>query len=316
LQELNLIIAYLTITCSKSQLHHHYRLLEEACESATEPFQIGCRAGLLSSLMRLEYSFVFRKIGKIAGHAIFLWYSDTGFSLRSFYNHCSHLGSYTINGGTKVRALRFLALLFVMGFFIISCSDSDDDSGTAGGSGEVNKSAAVKDSANNEPASTESDDTAAQEEPSQPAAPVSSSEIWMDASSDWNCGGNWTERDGALGLVAYSGNDSCSISFPGESGSYQLVLTAQTEFDGQSPYSVSINGQTVASGDFPWSSSLKCDCPKEDWRSVCPDKNTDIDLGTHNLNPGDVIEFWGADDYPCGSHGSYAKWHGITAYKR
>lgn len=222
-----------------------------------------------------------------------------------------------IIGELTVKKLRLLAILLVVGGFMVSCSDSSNDSGgTTGGSGEVNN-AAADDSANTEPAPAASDDTAAVEQtPPGPSAPDSSSQIWMDAFSAWNCGGNWTERDGALGLTAYSGNDSCSISFPGESGTYQLVLAAQTEFDGQSPYRVSINGQTVSQGNYPWSSALKCDCPLDNWRAVCPDQNTDIDLGTHNLNYGDVIEFWGADDYPCGAHGSYAKWHGITAYRR
>jgi hypothetical protein len=217
-----------------------------------------------------------------------------------------------------VKKIQLLAILLVVGIFLFSCSDSSNDNGgTTGGSGEVNSAAATDGSANQEQSSNDestsaaSGDTAAVEQ-----APVSSSEIWLDAFSDWNCGGNWTERDGALGLVVYSGNDSCSTSFPGESGTYQLVLDAQTEFDGQSQYRVSINGQMVAEGYYPWSSSLKCDCPIDDWRSVCPDQDTDIGLGTYNLNYGDVIEFWGADDYPCGAHGSYAKWHGITAYRQ
>lgn len=214
-----------------------------------------------------------------------------------------------------MNKLRFLTILLMVGLFFVSCSDSSNDSGgTTGGSGEVNN-AAADDATNQDQAST--DNTAPVEQaPPEPAGPISSSQIWMDAFSDWSCGGKWTERDGALGLTAYSGNDSCKIEFPGESGTYQLVLAAQTEFDGQSPYRVSINGQTVAEGNYPWSSPLKCDCPLDDWRSVCPDQNTDIDLGTHNINYGDVIEFWGADDYPCGAHGSYAKWHGITAYRR
>jgi hypothetical protein len=134
-----------------------------------------------------------------------------------------------IIGELTVKKLRLLAILLVVGGFMVSCSDSSNDSGgTTGGSGEVNN-AAADDSANTEPAPTASDDTAAVEQtPPGPSAPDSSSQIWMDAFSAWNCGGNWTERDGALGLTAYSGNDSCSISFPGESGTYQLVLAAQT----------------------------------------------------------------------------------------
>ncbi len=69
-----------------------------------------------------------------------------------------------------MKAFRFLAVLLVIGLFINSCSDSDNDSGTTGGSGEVKEAAATAKPANNEPASTESNDTAVvEQEPSEPA---------------------------------------------------------------------------------------------------------------------------------------------------
>ena len=209
-----------------------------------------------------------------------------------------------------MRVFRFLLVVIFLGFFLVSCGGggSDDDGGTTGGSGETNAAAAKED--------TSANDEAKEEEPEEKQASVnSSSEIFLDA-FDFKCSGNWEDRDGALGLAAYSGSGSCQESFPGEAGTYQLVLKAQTEYDGESPYKVSINGTQVAGGEFPLSSSQGCDCPHDNWREECPDRNEDINLGTFDLNPGDIIEFWGDDVYPCGSHGSYAKWHGIEAIRR
>lgn len=206
-----------------------------------------------------------------------------------------------------MKGLKFLAALLVLGFFFISCSGGgSDDGGTTGGSGETSSTAAKDDS------STKDD---SKEEPKEESDVVNtSSEIWLDA-FNWNCTGNWGDRDGALGIQAYQGSGSCTIGFPGETGTYKLILKAQTEYDGKSPYQLFINGNQVAGGEYPLSSNLGCDCPHEDWRSVCPDRNTDIDLGTHTINNGDTLKFWGDDVYPCGSHGAYTKWHGITAIK-
>jgi len=220
-----------------------------------------------------------------------------------------------------VKIMRFLAILVVVGFLIAACSSSDsDDGGTTGGSGDTPAPAATADSSSKDDESSSKEDVkeeeakeAKEEEEDKPA--VSSSKIWLDA-FDWNCSSNWTDRDGALGLKAYSGSGTCKTEFPGAPGTYQLVLTAQTEFDGKSPYKLSINGNQVANGEYPLSSPLGCDCPTDDWRDVCPDRNRDIDLGSHELNTGDTLTFWGDDVYPCGSHGSYTKWHGITAIKR
>ena len=209
-----------------------------------------------------------------------------------------------------MKAFKFLIVLFVLSFFYISCSDSSDDSGTTGGSGETKAAASKADSSAAEEATEEEE-----EKEEEPASVNNSSEIFLDAFK-FACSGNWTDRDGALGLAAYSGSGSCETAFPGEAGNYQLILKAQTEYDGKSPYEFSINGTKVASGEFPLSSPLGCDCPHDDWRDVCPDRNTDINLGTYALNPGDILKFWGSDEYPCGSHGSYAKWHGIEAIRR
>lgn len=211
-----------------------------------------------------------------------------------------------------MKAFKFLIVLFVLSFFYISCSDSSDDSGTTGGSGETEAAASKEDSSAAVEEATKEEE---EEEEEEPASVNNSSEIFLDAFK-FACSGNWTDRDGALGLAAYSGSGSCETAFPGEAGNYQLILKAQTEYDGKSPYELSINGTKVAGGEFPLSSPLGCDCPHDDWRDVCPDRNTDINLGTYALNPGDIIKFWGSDEYPCGSHGSYAKWHGIEAIRR
>ncbi|NOY17147.1 MAG: hypothetical protein GXP23_09500 [Gammaproteobacteria bacterium] len=135
--------------------------------------------------------------------------------------------------------------------------------------------------------------------------------VTLGAFKDFSCTSNWTNRDGALGLKAYSGSGTCQAKFPGVSGKYRLTLTVQTEFDGRPPYSVSINGVVVKSGTYPVSSSLGCSCPK-DWRSVCPDIDVDFDAGIHQVNTGDVIQFYGKEQFACSGNGAYAKWHRIV----
>ena len=136
--------------------------------------------------------------------------------------------------------------------------------------------------------------------------------VVLNAFNDFNCTSNWSNRDGALGLNAYSGSGSCSASFPGATGTYHVTLYIQTEYDGQSPYELSINNNVIASGHYPTSSSLGCDCPHETWSEDCPDRNDNINGGTHTINNGATITFKGSDDYPCGNdHGSYAKWQRI-----
>jgi hypothetical protein len=216
-----------------------------------------------------------------------------------------------------VKTFRFIALACGLGLILLSCGGDDGDGGTTGGSGETQSTAAV-DTATDEQASAANDEQApaANDESEAPTeVQVSSSNnIWLDA-WDFNCGGNWADRDGALGLKPYAGPGSCSISFPGAAGTYNLTLTAVDEFDGRSPYRVSINGATIKEGTYDLSSPLGCECPLDNWRQVCPDRSQYIGLGRHNLKPGDVIEFWGDDVYPCGEHGAYAKWLGIQADK-
>ena len=197
-----------------------------------------------------------------------------------------------------MKKVLFLILLLVVGLFVIACSNgSSDDGGTTGDSGTI------VDDGDTDTSSTSDTDTS------------STSDIWMDA-YEFDCTSNWSNRDGPLGITAYSGSGSCQMAFPGATGSYALILYAVLEFDGESPYRVSINGSTVKEGTYPLSSPLFCDCPLDDWRTVCPDINYNINLGTHTISEGDTIGFWGDDVYPCGEHGAYAKWYGIRAIKQ
>jgi len=226
-----------------------------------------------------------------------------GIIITIFYLSQDHVQEAT------VRTLRFFVCACVLSFFLLSCGDDDDGGGTTGGSGEAEPAAAA-----------DSGSGAAAEAPAEAAeAPAeasvsTSNNIWLNA-WDFNCGSNWSDRDGAVGLNPYSGPGSCSISFPGAAGTYNLTLTAVNEFDGKSPYRVSINGVTIGEGEYDLSSPLGCECPLDNWRQECPDRTQYIGLGRHNLKPGDVIEFWGDDVYPCGEHGAYAKWLGIQADK-
>jgi len=209
-----------------------------------------------------------------------------------------------------VRTLRFIAFTCVLSLFLLSCGDDDDGGGTAGGSGETAESLAAADSSSADEAAAPVEEAETLSEPQV----VNSNNIWLNA-WDFDCGDNWSDRDGAVGLNPYTGPGSCTISFPGAEGTYNLTLSAVNEFDGKSLYRVSINGVTIGEGEYDLSSPLGCECPQDNWRQECPDRTQYIGLGKHNLKPGDVIEFWGDDVYPCGEHGAYAKWLGIQADK-
>ena len=142
---------------------------------------------------------------------------------------------------------------------------------------------------------------------------IAASAVDLSAFSNFTCTSNWTNRDGALGLKAYSNNGTCDATFPGVSGMYQITVTVQTEYDGRPPYRVSLNGVVVSSGAYPTSSSLGCGCRDlGDWRKICPDKDVDLNAGVHQVNTGDVIQFFGAEHFGCDGHGAYAKWHRIV----
>ena len=185
----------------------------------------------------------------------------------------------------------YKSLFVLLGFVFVACSSgSDDGGGTTGGSGSLPAG---------DPVATSQVD--------------SGGTIQLNAFSDFTCTNNWSNRDGALGLDAYSGSGVCRVSFPGTSGKYQMSLTIQTEYDGRPLYEVSINGSVVKAGLYPLSTPRGCDCPHETWYKECPDRNEIINVGTFIINAGDSIVFKGNDDYPCGKeHGAYAKWHRMT----
>lgn len=133
--------------------------------------------------------------------------------------------------------------------------------------------------------------------------------VTLSAFSAFQCTSNWTNRDGALGLVAGTESGTCRVSFPGGPGVYRITVRVQTEYDGAPFYKVSGNGKTLHAGSYPLSKgSLICSCPN--WRKNCPDVVVSIDAGTHELKTGDTIEYYGKEVYSCGpSHGAYAKWH-------
>jgi hypothetical protein len=151
-------------------------------------------------------------------------------------------------------------------------------------------------------------------DPPEPAKAVNLS-AFNDFFGKGGCSSGWGIRDGAVTIKPYMHSwQSCKAIFTGveEPHTYNMILTIQTEFDGQSPYKVLINNKEIASGRYPLSSSLGCACPLDNWRYVCPDKVINLNIGKIILKKGDVIEFMGMDVYPCGEHGSYAKWHGMS----
>ena len=136
----------------------------------------------------------------------------------------------------------------------------------------------------------------------------SSTEIFLNAFTDFACSPGWQDRNGGLGRAAYSGDGTCETPFPGESGVYAVYLQAQTEADGSSPYSISVNDETISQGNMPYANgSLQCGCSFED----CPDRVVNLGAGIHEIDSGDNVRFYGDDVYPCGEHGSYAKWQGL-----
>lgn len=136
----------------------------------------------------------------------------------------------------------------------------------------------------------------------------SSDQIFLSAFTDFACSPGWQNRNGGLGRAAYSGDGTCETPFPGESGVYAVYVQAQTEADGSSPYSVSINDETVSEGSMPYAyGSLQCSCSTD----ACPDVILNLGAGIHEIDNGDTVRFYGDDVYPCGEHGSYAKWQGL-----
>lgn len=87
-----------------------------------------------------------------------------------------------------------------------------------------------------------------------------------------------------------------------------MILEAQAEADGSSPYSVSLNDTVIGEGLIPYANGApQCGCSFDD----CPDRIVNLVVGIYEINTGDIIRYYGDDVYPCGEHGSYAKWQGL-----
>jgi hypothetical protein len=198
--------------------------------------------------------------------------------------------------GMKKGMTVLVILLFLTMFF--ACGD--DDGATTSGTNASNLSTVNTQTTQNDQSAETAQDSAP-----TPAATM----VTLRAFSDFSCTSNWTNRDGAMGLSAGSGQGTCQATFPGVSGNYRITVRIQAEFDGRSPFQILRNGAVLYAGRMPLSSPLGCDCPLDQWRSVCPDRVIDLDAGVHALNNGDVIGFYGEETYPCGEHGAYAKWH-------
>ena len=204
-----------------------------------------------------------------------------------------------------MNILKGLILILATSIFLVSC----DSGGSSGGGGETQATTTAQESDTQETNTQETEATAQAAEPKAATTVSNSSVIFLSSTSDFSCSSNWSPRDGALGLDAFSGNGTCTAPFPGQTGTYQIVLNAQIERDGQPSYLISIDGADVNGGRYPLSDPRGCGCSYED----CPDKNYDINAGTHTISNGSTIGFYGTEDFPCGGdHGAYAKWHGIT----
>lgn len=217
----------------------------------------------------------------------------------------------------KKSSIRLLALLYLSAL-TTACDQLGDLSSGGGGAGEgVQQTSEALQSSGTEAADqTPVDNAAADQEgetqEQETEEQVTNSVVQLNAFKDFNCTSNWTNRDGGLGLRVGTGRGTCKTTFRGGSGPYDIKLGAQTEREGQSPYRISINGQVVSSGKFPYAQGKRiCSC-RQPWQRYCPDVVKQLDAGVHHINTGDVIEYYGEEEYLCGKHGAYSKWRGMT----
>lgn len=207
-----------------------------------------------------------------------------------------------------MKIFKVLIVLSLLGSYLVACDNGDESGGTTGGNGETNTQTTAA-NIDAKPTAMENKSASPASEPKSTNTVTSASTFFLSATSDFACSSNWSYRDGAMALDAYTGNGTCKATFPGKSGTYQIVLHAQLERDGQPSYIVSVDGADVSGGRYPLSDPRGCNCSYED----CPDKNYNIGAGTHTISNGSTIGFYGTEDFPCGSgHGAYAKWHGMT----
>jgi len=97
-------------------------------------------------------------------------------------------------------------------------------------------------------------------------------------------------------------------SFPGDSGSYSVVIHTILEQDGSPHFSLKIGGDDAYNGRFPYLKGEK-NCDKRGAKGS-------IELGEHFIKKGQKITIWGRSIYECGEKGAYALWHKITFTKK
>ncbi len=135
--------------------------------------------------------------------------------------------------------------------------------------------------------------------------------VTLRASSDFRCTMNWVNNQEALGLVSETDEGACLVEFPGVTSRYQIRILIQTEFTGKPVCTLSRNGKTIFSGEYPLSNQKGCDCPQGQ-SSPCPDQIVEIDAGIHTIANGDSLEFYGKEDPACANRGATAKWRQIV----
>ncbi len=199
----------------------------------------------------------------------------------------------------NTKYLRWLPTVLLAAMVLMACEKTGETSSGGGGGDETD--AAGEKIAGSAAAGSEK------------SASTQNSTVALDAFTDFQCTSNWTNRDGGLGLKVGSGSGTCQATFPGGSGTYRIELGAQTEREGQSPFRISINGTLAGAGKFPFSQGQRiCKCHRQPWMTYCPDVVMYLDAGTHHINTGDVIEYYGEEEYLCGKHGAYSKWRGMV----
>ena len=144
----------------------------------------------------------------------------------------------------------FFVLMTALVLTQVSCGGGGSGA-SSGGDGAAAATASEPSGATGGGETATAEVTAAEEETASDDAELAA--VYLDAFRDFSCTSGWTTRRGGLGRAPYAGSGSCSAAFTGKSGAYSVTLKAQLEFDGSSPYRISVNGNTIGSGNYPYS---------------------------------------------------------------